>query len=59
MKDSFKDKNIIITGGTEGFGKNIIENLVIRGANIAFCARSLEKVDQLSQSLNNKKIVIK
>ncbi len=55
MKDSFKDKNIIITGGTEGFGKNIIENLVIRGANIAFCARSLEKVDQLSQFLNNKK----
>ena len=55
MKYDFKNKNIIVTGGTEGFGKNIIENLINNGANISFCARNLEQIDKMQKSFNRLK----
>ena len=55
MKYDFKNKNIIVTGGTEGFGKNIIENLINNGANISFCARNLEQIDKMQKFFNRLK----
>ena len=62
MKYDFKNKNIIVTGGTEGFGKNIIENLINTGANISFCARNIKQIDQMQKYFdelkkNNQKII--
>lgn len=43
----FKDKVVVVTGGSEGIGKAIIEALVPLGAKIATCARNHDKLYQL------------
>lgn len=43
----FKDKVVVVTGGSEGIGKAIIELLVPLGAKIATCGRNHDKLYQL------------
>jgi len=43
----FKDKVIVITGGTEGIGKALIETLIPLGAKIATCGRNHDKLYSL------------
>lgn len=43
----FKDKVVVVTGGTEGIGKALIELLIPLGAKIATCARHHDKLYQL------------
>ena len=38
--NSFKKKNIIITGCNKGIGKAILEDFAKKGANIFACVRS-------------------
>lgn len=40
-----KKERVIITGGTEGIGKAITDELLKAGADIAICARTQEKID--------------
>jgi len=40
MSDSFKDKNVLVTGGTRGIGKAIVMRFAQEGANVAFTFRS-------------------
>ena len=37
-------KNAIVTGGTRGIGRAIVERLVDEGARVAFCAREANGV---------------
>ncbi|MEO5782078.1 MAG: SDR family NAD(P)-dependent oxidoreductase, partial [Ginsengibacter sp.] len=47
MPYSFKDKIVAITGGTDGIGKALVEALIKRGAKIATCGRSQDKLYNL------------
>jgi short-subunit dehydrogenase len=43
----FKDKVVVVTGGTEGIGKALIEKLVLLGAKVATCGRHHDKLYEL------------
>ena len=43
----FKDKVVVITGGTEGIGRALIETLIPMGAKIATCGRNHDKLYNL------------
>lgn len=40
----WKNKCIIVTGGTSGLGKSLVLKLIRMGAKVAFCGRSQEKI---------------
>jgi short-subunit dehydrogenase len=46
----FQDKVIVITGGSEGIGKALIETLIPLGAKVATCARNHDKLYQLQMA---------
>jgi NADP-dependent 3-hydroxy acid dehydrogenase YdfG len=43
----FKDKVVVITGGTEGIGKALIDALIPMGAKVSTCARNHDKIYDL------------
>ena len=53
MTDFFKDKIIAITGGTVGIGRALTDELINRGAKIATCGRSQDKLYNLQVQYSN------
>lgn len=51
--ECWANKCIIVTGGTSGLGKNLVITLIKKGAKVAFCGRSKEKMEKV---LNDIKI---
>jgi short-subunit dehydrogenase len=49
----FKDKVIVITGGSEGIGKALIDRLVPLGAKVATCGRNYDKLYRLQMQYSN------
>lgn len=47
MQDFFKDKVVVVTGGSTGIGKALIDALIPRGAKIATCGRNQDKLYDL------------
>ena len=47
MEQTFNNKVVAITGGTDGIGKALVEALLVQGAKVATCARNQEKLYQL------------
>ena len=35
---------VLVTGGTRGIGRAVVENFVAEGASVAFCARDADAV---------------
>ena len=49
----FKNKNVLVVGGTSGINRGIAETFAKAGARVAVVSRSQEKVDDTIQSLKN------
>ena len=47
MSDYFKDKVVVVTGGTEGIGKALVDLLISSGAKVATCGRNHDKLYRL------------
>jgi short-subunit dehydrogenase len=43
----YKDKVVVVTGGTDGIGKALVTNLLGKGAKVATCGRDNDKLYQL------------
>ncbi len=53
MAKTFEGKTAIVTGGTRGIGKAVVQELVSRGANVAFnYARSADEAENLTSEIN-------
>jgi short-subunit dehydrogenase len=50
MSSYFKDKVVIVTGGTDGIGKALVEELLATGANVATCGRDHDKLYHLQSA---------
>lgn len=47
MSTYFKDKVVIVTGGTDGIGKALVDILIKNGAKVATCSRNHDNLYQL------------
>jgi short-subunit dehydrogenase len=52
----FENKIIAITGGTDGIGKALVQAFLKRGANVATCSRTTEKLAQLKTEFPEKSL---
>src|ERR1700751_4488813 len=46
LKDEFKDKRVVVTGGTKGMGEAMVRRFTLGGASVATTARSPLHADQ-------------
>lgn len=53
----FENKIIAITGGTDGIGKALVTEFLNRGATVATCSRTAEKLSDLKNEFAGKPLV--
>ena len=50
MDSYFKDRVVVVTGGTDGIGKALVDDLLMAGAKVATCGRDHDKLYRLQSS---------
>jgi short-subunit dehydrogenase len=53
MSDFFRNKVVVITGGTDGIGRALIDALIPLGAKVATCGRNYDKLYNLQRDYSN------
>lgn len=53
----FNDKVVIVTGGTDGIGRALVQRLLDSGAKVVTCGRSHDKLYSLQTSFANKPFI--
>lgn len=54
----FQNKIIVITGGSEGIGKALVDAFLQQGAKVATCGRNYDKLYQLQSTYSGKPLLI-
>lgn len=54
MTQRLKGKNIVVTGGTKGIGKTVVEIVMKEGANVVFGGRNTSEGESIVTELNSK-----
>src|SRR4051812_6166014 len=58
MADYFKDKVVLVTGGSSGIGKALVEEGLKQGALVATCGRSLEKLETAFPNADRERLLL-
>ncbi len=53
----FANKVVAITGGTDGIGKALVKEFLNRGARVATCSRTIEKLELLKNEFSGKPLL--
>ena len=54
----FKNKVVVVTGGSEGIGKALVQSFLAYGAKVATCGRNYDKLYQLQSTHPGKPLMI-
>jgi len=54
----FRDKVVVVTGGSEGIGKALVEAFLLQGAKVATCGRNYDKLYQLQSAHPGQPLLI-
>lgn len=58
MRLTFKDKVVLITGGSSGIGKALAAEAMAEGARVAVCARNLAALKEMQQQYDRERFFI-
>lgn len=56
MQSYFSNKVVAITGGSDGIGKALVQQLLLWNAKVSTCGRSADKLEALSDSSDSKNL---
>lgn len=54
----FTDKVVVVTGGSEGIGRALVDALLIDGAKVATCGRNYDKLYQLQKQYSGQSFIM-
>jgi len=54
----FKNKVVVVTGGSDGIGKALVDALLMQGAKVATCGRNYDKLYQIQSTYAGKPLLI-
>ena len=57
MKAFYHNKTILVTGGSQGIGRALIDELISLGAQVATCGRNADQLNLLQSAYSNEQLL--